>query len=562
MLRLFLFLFLILPISVFAIQHKVVSVPAGQKFNRINVGGAWPAPVPYNQRLMTGGKTFFPTLTDAEKGQIFMRQLNRKFGFQPQEVTKQSIAKTLGKAGKNVAKMHPALRAAAVLSSAYVSNCLSPDYQSLCTSAGGPSEAEVTLDTPHTPAEFRDTVTCNAYFNGESLGTFTGRTFGECLNAGSTAISSKINLPKANETIELSPTSTISISRSFAPFPCDQTTNYCAVGVKITETSSSKNCGGDANGNMTCTKSDPVITVTNIGGSVQLDKKSTNPHCAPESKPEYEYGPYKPAGSSGFRCYKASKTAHADEAFFEQSFAADPKMVDDLINNPDIGLDDFIDPETGAPYDTLFPNPKFDDVSDKFANAAESIINGTAQTTDPSNTQTYIPPDIYNVTVTNVNQWFEGNTFTDTFTQAKVKPDQGDTPEGIPTDWTKFPGLTQKQYETTNERWATGAMSKADNIDNAKTEEQAAFDQFKDFANAPTVDPKFFTLADYVSLPTAGSCRGFTIDAPLTAQPITINVNQHCPPYDAWGRPLVEWFLGILTIIQLFRIFQRTLEVA
>jgi len=540
----------------------VQSAPPNQKFNYLPSHGAYPNPTPYSQRLRSG-RTYFPYYTSktAYKAQAYVDHLNRTSGIQPQAVTKQSIARTLGKMGKKANGLPPPIKSVMLLAGAYVSNCVTQDYPSLCMSSGGPSESDVTAETESVPAKFEDNVTCNAYFNGQSLGVFTGRSFAECLTAGSSAVSSKIKLPKANESIELSPTTTINISRSFEPFPCDATTNYCAVGVRITETSSSRNCGGDANGNMTCTKSDPVITVTNVGGSVQLDKKVTMPKCPPDNHPLYTYGPYKPAGATNFRCYAATSQSVADDKFFVDALSKNPNLLDDILNSPEIGLDDFVDWETGRPYDTLIPNPSFDDVSEKFSNAAESVINGTAQSNNPSDTKTYIPQDIYNSTVNNVNQWFNGQAFVDTFTNTQVTPATPPAENG-PMDWTDFPGITQGQYEKSNEAWATGAMSKVDNIDNVKAEEDSAFDQFKDFANTPTSDPKFFALADYVSLPTSGSCRGFTIDAPLSSQPITITVNQHCPPYDAWGRPLVEWFLGILTIIQLFRIFQRTLEVA
>ena len=558
------FLFLVLlvfALPVFAAGHTVTSV-LPVKFNSI---GPYPAPVPYSQKMMNGGRMYVPTLTNAQKSEIFMRDLNRKSGFQPQVVTKDSLSKTVGNMGRNASKLHPALRAAFFAATAYEANCVTQAFPSFCMSTGGPtSEADVNLDTPHVNAKMEDVVSCNAYYNGQLLGVFSGNSFGQCLNSAATAISSKIVLPKASEFREISASQSITINRSFQALPCDPNGTSCSVGTKITETSVTKSCGANAASNWQpfCDSSDPSTYVYAVGGTVDQASKSTLPKCPPEGKEAFKFGPFKPAGATNFRCYMGTTEAPATPEEIQAAFQANPQLLNAIVGSPDIGLNDFVDWETGQPYDSLFPEKRFDDVSEKFANAAQSIASGTAQTSDPSNTQTYIPPDIYNVTVTNVNQWFEGSTFTDTFTQQNITPDDGQTPEGIPTDWTDFPGITQKQYETSNERWATGAMSELGSIDNAKAEEDTAFDQFSDFVSAPVADPKFFTLADYVSLPTSGSCMGFTIDAPLSAQSMSIHVNQHCPPYDAWGRPLVEWFLGILTIIQLFRIFQRTLEVA
>lgn len=553
---------LFLPFFASAINHKVVSVAPGQKFTRVNPGGGYPAPTPYSQRLMTGKPVYFPTLTEADKAQIFMRDLNRKFGYQPQAVSKKSIARTLGQMGKNASRLHPAIRGAALLGGAYVSNCITQDYPSLCVSSGGPtSESEVDLTTPFVNAQMENVVSCNASYNGTHLGTFTGDSFAKCYEAGSTAIYTKLVLPKASESIQHSPSVTLSINRSFQPLDCPSDRTSCSVGVKVTETTIQRSCAADTSGNVNCSSSPPSVYEYYLAGTVQQADAAIMPNCPPESKPEFKYGPFKPAGSTTFRCYKGTQESAADSDFFETALGEDPQFIDDVINNPEIGLDDFVDWETGQPYDSLFDDVRFDDVSEKFANAAESIMNGTAQTSDPSNTKTYIPPDVYNVTVTNVNNWFEGNTFTDTFTQQNIKPDDGQTPDGIPTDWKDFPGITQKQYEASNERWGSSAMQDIGKP-NLEAEEDAAFDQVKNFIEKPTADPFSFKLADFVDLPTSGSCRGFTIEVPLSSKPITLAVDQHCPPYDAWGRPLVEWFLGILTIIQLFRIFQRTLEVA
>lgn len=559
MIRFLLLVLLVFALPVFSAGHTVTAV-LPVKFNSI---GPYPAPVPYSQKLMNGGRIYVPTLTNAQKSEIFLRNLNRKTGFQPQVITKKSLAKTLGQMGKNASRLHPAIKAAALMAGAYEANCESQLFTSLCVSTGGPqNETQVDINTPHKRAKMEDTVSCNANFNGQMIGVFKGSTFGECYNSAATSISSKIVLPKGSETIELSPTQRLTVNRSFTPHPCDFSGTSCPVGVKITEVSTTSNCAGDANGNQNCTTSEPSIYVYNVGGSVDQASKQVLPKCPPDDGPSFKFGPFKPDGAREWRCYQGLSEGLLAEDFFESALADDPEILDGIISSPDIGLDDFVDQQTGQPYDSLFPEKRFDDVSEKFANAAKAITTRTAQTSDPSNTETYIPPDVYNITVTNVNQWFEGNTFTDTFTQQHITPDNGEPSEGIPTDWTDFPGLTQKQYDSSNERVGTNAMQQIQSIDNAETDEQVAFDRFKDFANTHPKDPDFFTLADYIDLPTSGSCVGFSIDASLSAQPVHIFVDQHCPPYDAWGRPLVEWFLGVLTIIQLFRIFQRTLEVA
>lgn len=562
MYRFLFFLLLTLSFHTLASGHKVKSVLPNQKFTRISPNGAYPAPIPYNQRLMTGKKVYVPTLTDAQKSEIFMRQLNRKFGIQPQAVTKKSLARALANvAKKNAPNLHPALRAAAVLTGAYFASCQSVN-STLCYSKDAPAESSIDLTTDFRNAKMEDNVSCNAYYpSSVNIGVFNGKSFGECLANASTAVMSKITLPPAQQTVQ-SGANTIVIRRSFTALSCAPNSTSCDVGTTVTETTSTTSCTGSPSGVPICTTGNPSTSKYTIAGVVQQATKSTLPKCPNDLSPRYRFGPFKPAGATEFRCYAGATEAVADSDYFEQALDSDPKFIDDLINNPDIGLDDFVDQETGEPDPELFSDTRFDDVSEKFSNAAESIVNGTAQSTNPTDTKTYIPPDIYNVTVNNVNQWFEGDTFTDTFTQQTIKPDDGQTPDGIPTDWTDFPGITQKQYEGSNERWASSAIQELGGKPDFKTEEETAFKEVKNFLESETPDPFKFYLADFISLPTSGQCRGFTIDASLTSQPLSIYVHQHCPPYDAWGRPLVEWFLGILTILQLFRIFQRTLEAA
>jgi hypothetical protein len=243
------------------------------------------------------------------------------------------------------------------------------------------------------------------------------------------------------------------------------------------------------------------------------------------------------------------------------------EWIEDQINqNPkpavdsDIGLDDFVDWETGQPRPDAFEDPKQDPVSDAFADAAEAIANGTVQHTNP-NAAGYVPKDMMPNLLVQINNWHEGNTFTDVFNGKEITPE---TPpeEKQETDWSKFPGLTKSQYEASNNAWGNSATQGAPNINSELDKLTQEHDKLNDYINEPPPPLPFeINLIDLINLPTSNGCQGFTLPASINGEQKSIRVDQHCPPYDAWGRPVISWLLSLYTILLCFQIFRRTLEV-
>lgn len=250
-----------------------------------------------------------------------------------------------------------------------------------------------------------------------------------------------------------------------------------------------------------------------------------------------------------------------------------PKPVTDTAILPTIktgpidGFDpaDLINPD-GTPDPDMFENPEFPSgLSDQFYDAADSIIQGTAQTSDPL-APNYMTSNTYNTMITQITNWVDNRAFYDPFSGTEHQPSQPETNPN-PTDpapgemsWDDFPGITQAQYEQSNEAWAS-AVDQSKNAESVELDTEAQKENFLEWINSLPQNPVEMQLMDYLILPTSGTCIGFTVYGSAGGVSIPIKVDQHCPPYEAWGRPVVSWFISMLTILQIFHIFRRTVEV-
>jgi len=471
-------------------------------------------------------------------------------------MAKPNFLRALSSLGQRAANMTPAGKAALIAYGAYEANCTSQLFTSLCFDTEDASQPGEIDFTDHVPAKPQTFVTCNAYYPSDThLGAFTGTTFADCVSKASESVSSQIQLPKASENIEMAPNITLTINRSFESI---NTINLSSatIGYKIVSTAVQTTCFANSSGQPVCNTSAPSVGTQFVAGSVGLGQNQEGFICPPDANPDYTNGPlFINNAHSCFRPTNNIRVSAIDETWLNEQYAKNPNPLIDA----DIGLDDFVDWETGAPYPDLFDNPTFDPVSPSFADAAEAIATGTVQHTNP-NAPNYVPAEMMPNLLVQINNWHEGSTFVDLYTNQTITPD-APPKEETPIDWSKFPGLTKSQYEASNNSWGNQAVqgqSVQTEVDKLTQEHQ----KLTDFIESPLPNfngqPK---LLDFVTLPTSGGCRGFNLSVSIRGEPKTITVDQHCPPYNDWGQPVVSWLLSIYTLLLCFRIFHRTLEV-
>lgn len=536
--RIFILFLLFLPLFLSAEPAKVVGV-IPVKFNSKGMH----APVPYSQQLMGRGWTRVPTLnlpfTFAGGGQFNPR-------YQPTTVTKKSFARSLGYLAGRVANMTPATKALLIGYGAYEANCITQNYPSLCISDEFDPNQDLTGISDFKPAK----IVADGYcaFAPPPLG-------GQSVSYGCSAtISGAVSVAAPSFATALQ-SACMSVG----------TRTSCSVAVRsITGTSArydlsyTYDCQQDMDPEMeTCTTNNPDYR----GQDFSVQAGQPRPVCPPdpitpddEETPLYVNGPLKVNGQD--RCFKNTTPQPITPEWIEEQLDENPEPA----KNADIGLDDFVDWETGLPRPDVFEDPTLDPVSDAFADAAEAIANGTVQHSNPS-APGYVPADMMPNLLVQINNWHEGNTFTDVFSGKEVNP-EAPPPEKQEIDWSKFPGITKAHYEASNNTWGQAATNSAPNIDSEIDKLTQEQDKLKDFINEPLPPMPFeINLIDLLNLPTSNGCKGFTVPAQINGQPKSITVNQHCPPYDAWGRPVVSWLLSIFTILVCFQIFRRTLEV-
>lgn len=477
------------------------------------------APAPYSQQLMERGWTRVPTMNLP-----FTFSGGSKFN--PTRVSRTSLARSMGKAAANVSRLNPAVKAALALYGAYELNCMSGSYPGMCFT--GEWEGDIPPAGAEHVGPYDGTLTKCTAFNGAVFYIKGQKTGAECAIEGKSKYQGA-RMAAYNAGRECP-------SQVVENFPNAWTVQ-------------------DYAGNPTCYKSGAPFAMnagTSFAGYI------TGKTCPPEDEQSLDFSKMATVKINGVdtqRCFKPKSAIPVTPAWVEEQIVKNPAPVGNL------GLGDFVDPTTGAPDPNLFENPSVDDVSDAFREAAEAAARGTLQSSNP-NAEGYVPPNIHQEFLVQLNNWYDGNTFTDVFTNKPVQPDAPPA-ETVKTDWTDFPGITQKQYEASNNAWAQTATAGAADINHELSKVDSEFTKLTDEINNIPDSLPFpdINLADLVLFP-SGGCTGFTVDVTLAGEPKTITVDKHCPPYDAWGRPFVEWVLTILTILVIFHVFRRTLEVA
>jgi hypothetical protein len=522
--RIFLFILLLFPFFLSAEPGKVVGV-IPVKFGSKGMH----APVPYSQQIMQRGWTRVPTVNLP-----LSNPSGKNPRYQPTKMTKRSIARSLGYLAGRAGNLTPATKAMLIGYGAYEANCVTQNYPSLCFD--GPEE----VGTECALGEVYQDIGC-------AVSAPSTRLWRADVSHGSVRqVFSRKDLKDAQK------------------MACNW---FLQASAKDTNSSFRECTGGRGfkykecnwvvkDGKTVCDFTGSWKYGNANGSDWQAD--STEYYCPPDDPRYEEFSVLRGKGNQS-KCTKdfdkRKPKTPLDADWIEDKINENPRPLDD------IGLDDFVDWETGKPRPDAFENPTVDRVSDAFADAAEAVATGTVQHTNP-NGKGYVPAEMMPNLIVQINNWHEGNTFTDIFDNRQVTPETPPAEESK-IDWDKFPGITKKQYEASNDTWGNAAVNGKPTIETELeklTEEQQ---KLNDFINEPTPDlPYEIDFPALFQLPTTGQCRGFTVTGSIRGVASPIVVDKHCPPYEAWGRPVIEWFLGIMTIFQCFHIFRRTIEVA
>jgi hypothetical protein len=211
-------------------------------------------------------------------------------------------------------------------------------------------------------------------------------------------------------------------------------------------------------------------------------------------------------------------------------------------------------------------NPTSTPISQPLSNALVAVARGDNQSTNPS-APNYIPPEIEQAVKDIRKKFHDGEPFVDPYTNTSVtpqpqpsdpKPFDPSTEQKITVDakvsWDDFPGLTQSQYEQSNDKLAT-AIDKLEIPDPAKPNNEF-LDTVKQNPEIPFNPIRFDSFWPIVG----GQCRGFNIVMSVAGDTRTVLMDKHCPPYNEWAHPLIAWFLQLLTVLHIFHIFSRMIN--
>ncbi|GEM_PF-2080183 len=209
-------------------------------------------------------------------------------------------------------------------------------------------------------------------------------------------------------------------------------------------------------------------------------------------------------------------------------------------------VSDYFTDAAGNPYSDLFEGATYNPTANQTdLDLAKAYNQGLTQSTDP-NADYYIDP----AKLPEIQQ------LALTLQQASPENDADSLNQSSGLDIEQ--PITQAQYEASNAasmQELTGSLSELD-----FSGVQDAFDDFDNEVNEinneelPYELPSVFKW-DYP----VGNCVGFTLStAAVTGNDIVADA--HCPPYDRWVEPLLNWSLGLITLLHLFHIFRITIE--
>ncbi|WP_105188898.1 hypothetical protein [Pseudoalteromonas sp. T1lg48] len=214
-------------------------------------------------------------------------------------------------------------------------------------------------------------------------------------------------------------------------------------------------------------------------------------------------------------------------------------------------------------YESVSPMPE---LSPALSSALSSLASGLHQTTDP-NAAHYIDPAMLPQVQAALNSAFNDQPFYDPYADTVVDPVAEPMPDPNPepapeinvnVEFPPFEGLTQQQYEQSNQKWHNELANGLPEIQQDWTQHQDDFTSSVQAVETTDVPTEIFDISSLWQIGT-GSCIGYTDVSNLSNGTITLIYDKHCPAYDSWGRTLVSWFLGIITALYIFHLWDKTI---
>lgn len=313
-----------------------------------------------------------------------------------------------------------------------------------------------------------------------------------------------------------------------------------------------------------------VDTSTNI--SHPYSNAGSDFYCPPDDNPSF-IKTY-PAGDS-FLCWKDPLLVLPGEQgrpITLEDLGYTGYVSDLLPSIQEVDEDILKDPATGKPNADFFDNPKSTPISPRLSDAFTDVASGVAQSNNPSAPH-YYPPDVINDIIEAREKFHKREPFVDPLTNTTVTPDPGENTvnppyappvtvnlEGLVVEvevdmnWDEFPGITQEQYEQSNDKLS-------DAYDSVELPDFESIDG--DFIDTISQNPDLpfspFNFGDIWPIQ-GGQCTGFDVSMSVRGETKQVTMDKHCPPYNEWAHPLIAWFLQLLTLLHIFHLFSRMIS--
>ncbi|EGR0569095.1 hypothetical protein E8L98_08385 [Vibrio cholerae] len=231
--------------------------------------------------------------------------------------------------------------------------------------------------------------------------------------------------------------------------------------------------------------------------------------------------------------------------------------------HPDLKPDIQVPPPPTMPDGSPIPG-----VGEQLWIYADWIARGVGQNADPS-VDHYIPPQVWD------DAYFLAHSVagsSSAITSANANgssipnpnPDGNTNPDGNWSVSNPLPvigPMTFKEYQTyTDNNYSQASDSLGDSdLQTSKDEITTAMNDFID--NSVSVDiPDFdFNPFGYMSFG-GGHCIPFTVDLSIGTLDKKVVFDSHCPPYEEYVRPTLEWSIYLMTALNIYMIFTRTVR--
>ncbi|ROQ27581.1 hypothetical protein [Gallaecimonas pentaromativorans] len=245
---------------------------------------------------------------------------------------------------------------------------------------------------------------------------------------------------------------------------------------------------------------------------------------------------------------------------------------DDFLNSaiagdvPGVAKEDmwqvFTNPD-GSPNQSIISAPQYNPATvPEMTEALKWYNAGLAQSTDP-NAAYYIAPEAMPLVAANAAALLAGNPlpYTDFSGQPATQPVPDDAPTYNP-GVTPFPGLTQAQYEQSNNKFGQLAADAVPEFDPS-----SITDQWSEFDDSVTkikeTDPPWYSdfpsISDLWTIQ-GGVCTGFPLTVSAGGITQNIQVDSYCQPYSDYFEPALRWFLYVCTGLYLIYMLVRALS--